>query len=163
MEKLEYSRYYARAIMNLFITVPKVDDWFIIVTDLMKFLLSFVCWSFQVLGEITIDKGIRSGKTLSLGIPKAPQGNIQGRPKRLSLGMPWMASPLSCTIYQKLTWSYIFIHHMIWVLLGASCAIVLFCLFGYHNHCMLGKPIERDTYSSWFVRMLFVHHLYLLS
>ena len=26
MEKLEYSRYYARTIMNEFIIVPKVDD-----------------------------------------------------------------------------------------------------------------------------------------
>jgi hypothetical protein len=43
MEKLEYSRYYARTMMNEFITVPKVDDWFIILTDLMKCLLSFVC------------------------------------------------------------------------------------------------------------------------
>jgi hypothetical protein len=100
MEDLEYSRYYARKIMNEFTTVTKVDDGFIILTDLMKFLLSFVCWSFQVLGEITMDEGIRSGKTLSLGMPKAPQGNIQGRPKRLSLGMPRMASPLSSTIYR---------------------------------------------------------------
>jgi hypothetical protein len=100
MEKLEYSRYYARAFMNLFITVPKVDDWFIILTDLTKFLLSFVCWSFQVLGEITMDEEIRSGKTLILGMPKPPQGNIQGRPKRLSLEMPRMASPLSSTIYR---------------------------------------------------------------
>jgi hypothetical protein len=112
MEELEYSRYYERTIMNEFITVPKVDDWFIILTDLTRFLLSFVCWSFQVLGEITMDEGIRSGKTLSLGMPKAPQGNIQGRPKHLSLGMPRMASPLSSTIHRYVTWSYIFIHHM---------------------------------------------------
>jgi hypothetical protein len=127
MEKLEYSRYYARTIMNEFTTVPKVYVLSIILTDLTRFLLSFVCWSFQVLGDITIDEGIRSGKTLSLGMPKAPQGNIQGIPKRLSLVMPRMASPLSSTIHRYVTWSNIFIHHMIWVLLGASCAIVLFC------------------------------------
>ena len=40
-------------------------------------------------------KRIRSDKTLSLGMPKAPQGNIQGRSKQLSLGMPQKASPLS--------------------------------------------------------------------
>ena len=74
MEKLEYSRYYARIITNEFTTVPKVYDLPIILTDLMKFLLSFVCRSFQVLGEITMAKGIRSGKTLILGIPNAPQG-----------------------------------------------------------------------------------------
>ena len=37
----------------------------------------------------------KSDKTLSLGMPKAPQVNIQGRSKQLSLGMPRKASPLS--------------------------------------------------------------------
>ena len=45
------------------------------------FCLSFVLWSFQVLGKDSMDYGIRSGKSLSLGMPKAPQGNIQGQPK----------------------------------------------------------------------------------
>ena len=31
-----------------------------------------------VLGKDSMDYGIRSGKSLSLGMPKAPQGNIQG-------------------------------------------------------------------------------------
>ena len=35
-------------------------------------LTSFVLWSFQVLGKDLMDYGIRSGKNLSLGIPKAP-------------------------------------------------------------------------------------------
>ena len=30
--------------------------------------------------EDSMDYGIRSGKSLSLGMPKAPQGNIQGQP-----------------------------------------------------------------------------------
>ena len=72
---------------------------------------------------------IRSGKTLSLGMPKAPQGNIQGRTKHLSLGMPRKASPLSSSILSVyLTWDYIFILHMICVLLGVSFAFILFCL-----------------------------------
>ena len=41
--------------------------------ELMRFLLGFVLWSFQVLGKDLMDYGIRSGKSLSLGIPKAPQ------------------------------------------------------------------------------------------
>ena len=45
------------------------------------FLLSFVLWSFQVLGKNLMDYGIRSGNSLSLGMPKAPQGNIQGQPR----------------------------------------------------------------------------------
>ena len=38
---------------------------------------------------------VRIDKTLCLGILKAPQVNIQGRSKKLSLGMPRKASPLS--------------------------------------------------------------------
>ena len=64
---------------------------------------------------------IRSGENLSLGMPKAPQGNIQGRLKRLSLGMPRKASPLSSSkLSLYITRSYIFIRHTICVLLGVS-------------------------------------------
>ena len=31
-----------------------------------------------LVGIDSMDYGIRSGKSISLGIPKAPQGNIQG-------------------------------------------------------------------------------------
>ena len=81
MEKLEYSRYYTNIINNEFTTVTKVVIYFLILTELTSFLLSFVLWSFQVLGNDSMDYGIRSGKSLSLGIPKAPQGNIQGYPR----------------------------------------------------------------------------------
>ena len=73
MEKLEYSRIILILNMNQFTTVPKVKDLFVILTDLTRVLLSFVCWSIQVLGAITMDEGIRSGKSLILGMPKAPQ------------------------------------------------------------------------------------------
>ena len=43
--------------------------------------LSFVLWSFQVLGKDLMNYGTRSGKSLSLGMHKAPQGKIQGQPK----------------------------------------------------------------------------------
>ena len=42
--------------------------------------------------------------------------------------MPRMASPLSSSFIGNFTWSYIFIHHMICVLLGASFYFVSFCL-----------------------------------
>ena len=59
--------------------------------------------------------------SLSLGMPKAPQGNIQGISKQQILGMPRKASPLFISnIIGNLTWSYVFIRHMICVLLGAS-------------------------------------------
>ena len=85
----------------------------------------------------------RSGKRLSLGMPKAPQGNIQGRFKRLSLGMLREASPLSSSkLSVHLTRSYIFVCHMICVLLGASFYFVsislllfriVFCIFSFNK------------------------------
>ena len=66
--------------MNGFSTVLKVVICFTILMDLTRVLLSFVWLKFHVLGEITMDEGIRSGKTLSLGMPEEPQGNIQGLP-----------------------------------------------------------------------------------
>ena len=96
---------------------------------------------------------IRSGKTLSLGMPKAPQGNNQGRLKRLSLGMPRKASPLSSSkLSEYLTRSYIFISHMICVLLGASYSFVLiflllfrimFCFFYFNKS---GKDSLHHAY-----------------
>ena len=48
----------------------------------LRVLFWVLCgWSFQVLGKDSMDYGIRSGKSLSLGMPKAPQGNIQGQPQ----------------------------------------------------------------------------------
>ena len=46
-----------------------------------EFSIKFCVVKFQVLGKDSMDYGIRSGKSLSLGIPKAPQGNIQGYPR----------------------------------------------------------------------------------
>ena len=43
----------------------------------MNFLLSFVLWSFQVLGKDLMDYGIRSGKSLSLGMTKEPQDKFK--------------------------------------------------------------------------------------
>ena len=87
---------------------------------------------------------IRSDKTLRLGMPKAPQGNIQGRLKRLNLGMPRKASPLSSSkLSVYFTRSYIFIRHMICVLLGASFScvgiflllfIIFFCIFSFNKN-----------------------------
>ena len=82
MEKLEYSRYYTNINKEWVHNSTKSSDfYFLILMDLMSFLLSFVLWSFQVLGKDLMDYGIRSGKSLSLGMPKAPQGNIQGQPR----------------------------------------------------------------------------------
>ena len=105
----------------LYLTVPKVKWFALYHTNLShKVPLSFVLLKFSSFGWDIDMRRIGSGKTLSVGMPKAPQGNIQGRLKRLSLGMPRKASPLSSSkLSIDLTQSYIFIHHMICVLLGA--------------------------------------------
>ena len=60
----------------------KVVVYFLIVTELMRFSVEVLCCEvFKFLGKDLMDYGIRSGKSLSLGIPKAPQGKIQGQPK----------------------------------------------------------------------------------
>ena len=97
--------------------------------------LSFVWLKFSSFGWDIDTRRIRSGKTLSLGMPKAPQGNIQGRLKRLSLGMPRKAYSLSSSKPSvDLTRSFIFICHMICVLLGAY----------FHFTCCLNKIIKSE-------------------
>ena len=94
----------------------EVVFYFLLLTELMRFsTLSFVLWSFQVLGKDSMDYGIRSGKSLILGMPRK-------------------ASPLSSSFIGNFTWSYIFIRHMIFVWLGASFYFVsIYLLFEYNT------------------------------
>ena len=46
-----------------------------------EFSVKFCVVKFSSFGKDSMDYGIRSGKSLSLGMPKAPQGNIQGQPR----------------------------------------------------------------------------------
>ena len=60
----------------------KVVVYFLILTELMRFSVEVLCCEvFKFLGKDLMDFGIRSGKSLSLGMPKAPQGKIQGQTK----------------------------------------------------------------------------------
>ena len=73
----------------------KVVIYFIILTDLTKFLLKFcVDEVFEDRGAINVRR-IKRGKISRLGIPNAPQVNISRLLKHLSLGMPRLASHLS--------------------------------------------------------------------
>ena len=67
--------------------------------------------------------------------------------------MPRKASPLSSTSIGNFTWSYIFIHHMICVLLGASfyfvriCLLlfrIMFCIFSFN------KNVKDSLYHAYF-------------
>ena len=60
----------------------EVVIYFLILTKLMRFSVEVLCCEvFKFLGKDLMDFGIRKGKSLSLGMPKAPQGKIQGQPK----------------------------------------------------------------------------------
>ncbi|XBI97018.1 hypothetical protein VPH35_033224 [Triticum aestivum] len=97
--------------------------YFFILTELMRVSIEVLCYVvFKFLGKDLMDFGIRSGKSLNLGMLKAPQGNSRTT-KSLGLGMPGKASPLLSSSIGNFTCRYIFIHHMICVLLGASCMI----------------------------------------
>ena len=104
-----------------------------------------------------MDYGIRSGMSLSLGMTKAPQGNIQGRLKSLRLGMPRKASPLSSLFIGNFTWSYIFIRHMICVLLEASFCFIQFCL-KYQDLKLLN--VRESSHSCIIIQLLIDLHLY---
>ena len=54
-----------------------------------EFLLSLLWMKLLIRNRKTMTwEELRRQKSSSLGMPKAPQGNIQGRSKRLSLGCP---------------------------------------------------------------------------
>ena len=107
------------------------SGWFVLYhTNLShKVPLSFVWLKFSSFGWDIDMKRIRSDKTLRLGITKAPQVNIQGISKQLSLGMPRKASPLSSstlsvtslgTTFLFVTW-YVFCLERHFLLLGFAC------------------------------------------
>ena len=92
--------------------------------------LSFVWLKFSSFGWDVDMRRIRSDKTLSLGMPKAPQVTIQGRSKQLRLGMPRKASPLSSptlsvtslgAIILFVTWYVFFLEHHFILFLFACC------------------------------------------
>ena len=133
---------------NQFITVPKVCNMFLILTDLTNFCWVLCDWSFQVLGVIMMDHGISSSKRLSLGMPKAPHGNILKETQASKLGDAPEGIPSFVSIHQYVTWSYIFIRHMIWVCLERRLLLFLF-YFQFATIIVWWKHLfKRDTPSS---------------
>ena len=139
---VDYSRNYVETIMNLVLTVPKWMVCLYHANQSHEVPLSFMWLQFSSFGWDVDMKRIRSDKTISLGMPKELQGNIQGRSKQLSLGMPRKASPLSSSFISNFTWSYIFIRHMICVFLGDSIYFsriflllfrIMFCIFYFNK------------------------------
>ena len=125
-----YSRHCVETIMNLVFDSTKVKWFALYHTNLShKVPLSFVWLKFSSFGWDVDMRRIRSDKTLSLGMPKAPQGNIQGRLKCLSLGMPRKASPLSSptlsvtslrAMFSFVTWYEFYLERQ-FIVLGFDC------------------------------------------
>ena len=109
-----------------------------------------------------MDYGRRSGKSLILGIPMAPQGNIQGQPKSQSLGMPRKASPLSSTSISNLLGA-IFLFTTWYVFCLERLVLFVSLLISLPQSSFLYTPFERAIHDLEFVRILYVLHLYLLS
>ena len=114
------------------------------------------------MGDYLMDKGIKSGKSSSLGMPKASQAKFKDTKKSKLGDAPGRHPLFRLQSICNITWSYIFIHHMICVLLGASCIV------GVFSFCcvtiILAAHLLRETCTHRdFARMLIVLHLYLLS
>ena len=113
----------------LSLTVPKVKWFALYHTNLSHEVpLSFMWLKFSSFRWNVDMRRIRSDNTLRFGMPKAPQGSIQGISKQLSLGMPRKASPLSSptlsvtslgAIFSFFTW-YEFFLECHFLLLGFS-------------------------------------------
>ena len=124
----------------LSLEVPRVEWFALYHTNLShKVPLSFVWLKFSSFGWDVDMRIIRSEKTLSLGMPRAPQGDIQGRPKRLSLGMHRKASPLSSStlpvtslgaMFSFVTWNVFCLEHK-FILLGFACCYLVKCFASF--------------------------------
>ena len=121
-------------------------------------------WSFQVLGELFMDEGIWSSKSLSLGMPMAPQGKILRRLKHLSLGMPLSGIP---SLFQQLSVSYLKLYfyssHDMCLAWSVGYEFLLSLLFDQSHESLLYTPMLREPKWLWFLRMAHMLHLIFLS
>jgi len=74
-----------------------------------------------------MDYGIRSGKSLAWGCPRHPKVIFKDS-QEPKLGDALEGIPSFVFVHRNFTWSYIFIYHMICVLLGASFHFIFICL-----------------------------------
>ena len=93
-----------------------------------------------------MDEGIRSKKILSLGMPHGIPSYYLKEKQATKLGDARVASPLSSNDHRYFTRSYIFIRHILWVLLGASCMIWVFACFAlcFKSWILVGHTYLRE-------------------
>ena len=138
-----YSRHCVETIMNLVFDSTKVKWFALYHTNLSyEILLSFVWLKFSSFGWDIDMRRIRSDKTLSLGMPKAAQVNIQGISKQLSLGMPRKASPLSSptlsvtslgATFLFVTWYVFCLERHFLVRICLMLFRIIFCIFYFNK------------------------------
>ena len=99
IEKLEYSRYNAKIEYELVCNTTYSNGLLSCINGSHEGFVEFcVIEVFKFWVKDLMDYGTRSGNSLRLGMPKAPQDNILRSLKHLSLGMPRLAShPSSST------------------------------------------------------------------
>ena len=140
--------------MNWFATVLRVVICFIILTDLTEFSVEVLCgWSVRWSRRSRCEKK-EEKQDLKLGDARGTPSKYSRRLKRLSLGMPRKASPLSSTSISMFSDSF------------RSCTRSC-------NMCNLGASFAFRFFflctmlvwdSPWLIyRMLIALHLYLLS
>ena len=137
--------------MNWFATVLRVVICFIILTDLTEFSVEVLCgWSVRWSRRSRCEKK-EERQELKLGDAQGTPSKYSRRLKRLSLGMPRKASPLSSTSIGMFPDS--FRSCDMWILEHLLHLVFIFLL------CTM---LVWD--SPWLIyRMLYALHLYLLS
>ena len=100
---------------------------------------------------------IRSEKNVSLGIPKAlPRKNSRNIQATKLRGAPEGIPSFVSDIIGNLTWSYVFIHHMICVFLGASIYFVRICLILFiimFYIFLFNKNVKCSLYYAYFTSL----------
>ena len=141
---MEYSRYNAKTKYEWVCNSTYSSDLLCYTDESHEGFCWVLCdWSFQVLGEIMMDEGVRSKNSLSLGMTHGIPRYYLKEKQRTKLGDARVASPLSSNDHQYFTWSYIFIRHISWVLLGASCMIRDFACFTF---CFKSSILAEHTW-----------------
>ena len=78
---MEYSRYYTNINLEWVHNSTESGDLFSYTNGAYEFSVEFCVVKFSSFGKDSMDYGIRSGKSLSLGIPMAPQDKFKGNQK----------------------------------------------------------------------------------
>ena len=123
IEKLEYNRYNARTKYELVYYITYSSDLFSYTNGSQEGFCWVLCdWSFQVLGYLMMDEGIRCKKRLSLGIPRHPKLLSKNeQPTKLGDAPEWhllflltTIGILLETIFLFVTWYVYCLERLVW-------------------------------------------------